>query len=215
MTAVAPQPTRVRLIAEAMRLFGEQGYAATSIAQIEAAAGLAPGSGSLYKHFGSKEELLAAGLDRLLQGSGQLPGRLTEAPQEVSTTEAVTDRGPYRPEEVFAAAARAGLARMDQDRDLNRLLFRGLDAFPALMARFRDEEMRRVHEAVRDMLPRLAGPTNTSEDWDAIAVVLVGAISHYWLLRDLFGSHPTEVDEERLVAAAARLAAAAVQAGDD
>ncbi|WP_375485785.1 TetR/AcrR family transcriptional regulator [uncultured Mycobacterium sp.] len=59
-------PTRERLVSEAMRLFGEQGYNATSVAQIEAAAGLAPGSGALYHHFKSKEELLEAGIDRQL-----------------------------------------------------------------------------------------------------------------------------------------------------
>ena len=59
-------PTRERLIAEAMRLFSEQGYQGTSVAQIEAAAGLAPGSGALYHHFKSKEELLEAGIDRQL-----------------------------------------------------------------------------------------------------------------------------------------------------
>jgi AcrR family transcriptional regulator len=59
-------PTRDRLVTEAMRLFGEQGYQATSITQIEAAAGLAPGSGALYHHFKSKEALLEAGVDRQL-----------------------------------------------------------------------------------------------------------------------------------------------------
>src|ERR1700761_2473154 len=59
-------PTRDRLVTEAMRLFGEQGYQATSITQIEAAAGLAPGSGALYHHFKSKEALLNAGIDRQL-----------------------------------------------------------------------------------------------------------------------------------------------------
>ncbi|MBX9981837.1 TetR/AcrR family transcriptional regulator [Mycobacterium gordonae] len=58
--------TRERLVTEAMRLFGEQGYQATSVAQIEAAAGLAPGSGALYHHFKSKEALLDAGIDRQL-----------------------------------------------------------------------------------------------------------------------------------------------------
>jgi AcrR family transcriptional regulator len=58
--------TRERLVIEAMRLFGEQGYAATSVAQIESAAGLAPGSGALYHHFKSKEALLDAGIDRQL-----------------------------------------------------------------------------------------------------------------------------------------------------
>ncbi|MGC7327191.1 helix-turn-helix domain-containing protein, partial [Mycobacteroides abscessus subsp. abscessus] len=58
--------TKERLVAEAMRLFGEQGYKATSVAQIEKAAGLAPGSGGLYHHFKSKEALLEAGIDRQL-----------------------------------------------------------------------------------------------------------------------------------------------------
>jgi AcrR family transcriptional regulator len=63
---MAPTPTRERLVTEAMRLFGEQGYQGTSVAQIEEAAGLAPGSGALYHHFKSKEELLEAGIDRQL-----------------------------------------------------------------------------------------------------------------------------------------------------
>jgi AcrR family transcriptional regulator len=63
---MAQAPTRERLVTEAMRLFGEQGYQGTSVAQIEAAAGLAPGSGALYHHFKSKEDLLSAGIDRQL-----------------------------------------------------------------------------------------------------------------------------------------------------
>jgi AcrR family transcriptional regulator len=50
-----PRPNRQRIIDEAMRLFGEQGYAATTI---EAAAGLFPGSGSLYRHYPTKHALL-------------------------------------------------------------------------------------------------------------------------------------------------------------
>src|SRR5277367_6642129 len=49
-----------------MRLFSEQGYRATSITQIEKAAGLVPGCGALYNHFKTKEALLTAGIDRQL-----------------------------------------------------------------------------------------------------------------------------------------------------
>jgi AcrR family transcriptional regulator len=49
-----------------MRLFSVKGYEATSVSQIEAAAGLAAGSGALYHHFKSKEALLDAGIDRQL-----------------------------------------------------------------------------------------------------------------------------------------------------
>jgi AcrR family transcriptional regulator len=59
-------PTRERLVTEAMRLFGTKGYEATSVSQIEAAAGLAAGSGALYNHFESKKALLHAGIDRQL-----------------------------------------------------------------------------------------------------------------------------------------------------
>lgn len=59
-------PTRERLVTEAMRLFSAKGFEATSVSQIEAAAGLAAGSGALYHHFKSKEALLNAGIDRQL-----------------------------------------------------------------------------------------------------------------------------------------------------
>jgi AcrR family transcriptional regulator len=62
----ASAPTRERLVTEAMRLFSAKGYEATSVSQIEAAAGLAAGSGALYHHFKSKEALLTAGIDRQL-----------------------------------------------------------------------------------------------------------------------------------------------------
>lgn len=62
----APVSTRERLITEAMRLFSAKGFEATSVSQIEAAAGLAAGSGALYRHFKSKDALLDAGIDRQL-----------------------------------------------------------------------------------------------------------------------------------------------------
>jgi AcrR family transcriptional regulator len=62
----APVSTRERLVIEAMRLFSAKGFEATSVSQIEAAAGLAAGSGALYRHFKSKDALLDAGIDRQL-----------------------------------------------------------------------------------------------------------------------------------------------------
>jgi AcrR family transcriptional regulator len=58
--------TKERLVTEAMRLFGQQGYRATSVNQIEKAAGLVPGCGALYNHFKTKQELLSAVVDRQL-----------------------------------------------------------------------------------------------------------------------------------------------------
>ncbi|MEZ0053692.1 AcrR family transcriptional regulator [Mycobacterium sp. MAA66] len=63
---MAAAPTRERLVTEAMKLFSDKGFEATSVSQIEAAAGLSAGSGALYRHFKSKDALLSAGIDRQL-----------------------------------------------------------------------------------------------------------------------------------------------------
>lgn len=63
---MAAAPTCERLVTEAMKLFSDKGFEATSVSQIEAAAGLSAGSGALYRHFKSKDALLAAGIDRQL-----------------------------------------------------------------------------------------------------------------------------------------------------
>lgn len=185
-----------------MRLFGEQGYAATSVAQIEEAAGLAPGSGSLYKHFRSKEELLSAGLEQLLSSRGA-----TLAPLDAPPADTTADTSA-----ALEAAARAGLERMGQDRDLNRVLFRGLAAFPELLEKFGEEEIARIGKDTAEFLAGLAGAGDRHTDWEALATVLQGATAHYWLLEDLFGAHPTGVSRERFVNALVGLAEAGIAA---
>ena len=49
--------TRDRIKAAALPLFAEHGFAGTSIAAIETAAGLAPRAGAFYRHFPGKEAL--------------------------------------------------------------------------------------------------------------------------------------------------------------
>ena len=56
---------RVKLKAAGLALFGEKGYAATSIEDIADRAGLAVGS--VYQHFRSKRQLLLALMDDLLE----------------------------------------------------------------------------------------------------------------------------------------------------
>ncbi|MBL8347757.1 MAG: TetR family transcriptional regulator [Rubrivivax sp.] len=54
-------PTREQILAAAARLFGEQGYASTTLRQIAAAAGIK--AGSIYYHFVGKDEIAACVLD--------------------------------------------------------------------------------------------------------------------------------------------------------
>jgi AcrR family transcriptional regulator len=185
-----------------MRLFGEQGYQATSVAQIEEAAGLSPGSGSLYKHFRSKRELLEAGLDAILA-----------TPHALSPTTAAEQPIPERAVDRLKARVEAGFARLEQDRDVSRLLFRDLDRFPDLLKRFGSEEIARIQEDTAASLSRLAGAAGAEEsdtDWEALAAALQGAVTHYWLLEDRFGTHPTGVSRTRFVDALVHLAALAI-----
>ena len=178
-----------------MDLFGRQGYRATTIAQIEQAAGLAPGAGGLYRHFPSKRALLEAGLRRQFDAGHELAELLD--PTVVPHGNAVAP---------LVAVARAGLRRLEQERDLNRVLVRDLADFPDLLAEVRDRELRRVHAALVAWLR--TSPTAADADVEALAAVLMGAVSHYWIMRDVFGGeHPLGVDEERFLGALGALAA--------
>src|SRR3954451_22438066 len=94
-----PVPTRERILAAARRLFAEQGYKGTSVGQIEAAAGLSPRSGGLYKHFASKEALLRAVMEREAAAVDELDAQL-----------AMLDLGDVRAELVLMG--RWGLAEL-------------------------------------------------------------------------------------------------------
>lgn len=182
--------TRARLIAESMRLFGIQGYSGTTVSEIEAAAGLSGGSGSLYRHFPSKEELLSAGVREQIATAKDLLGRIQEAGAAGT---------PLRAS--LTAIAVAGLRRLEQEQDFNRILIKDLSLFPELLEIARTEEIARIHVAIADWLHSHASPGRESKDWAAMATVIIGSISHYWLLRDIFGTHPADVDEERYITA--------------
>lgn len=187
--------TRNRLISESMRLFGERGYAATTVSEIEGAAGLSAGSGSLYRHFASKEELLSEGVrTQIAVGQG-----LIDLMKAADPSPTVSLRVQ------LSAIAVAGLQRLDRERDLNRVLLRDLALFPVLLEMARTEEIERIHLVLAGWLREHAGPDRRSADWMAIATVVIGSISHYWLLRDIFGSHPSGVDEAGYVDALVEL----------
>jgi AcrR family transcriptional regulator len=190
------RPTRQRIIDEAMRLFGEQGYAATTIAQIEAAAGLSPGSGSLYRHFPSKHALLTEGVRQQIAAGEELLSFIADP------TSFATQTLPER----LTVIARAGLRRLEEERDLSRLLVRDLARFPDLLAEMAKEEIQPVYRVVAAWLAEQAGPQAPERDWPALAAALVNATSHYWVLHDVFGEDPAGIGEDRYVAALAQLA---------
>jgi AcrR family transcriptional regulator len=98
--------------------------------------------------------------------------------------------------EQLLAIARAGLRRLEEERDVNRLLLRDLATFPDLLDQVRRQELGRVFDALVHWLNRQNGPEDT--DWPAVAAVLMAAVSHYWVLSDVFsGTHPHGVAADR------------------
>ncbi len=191
---------RQRILGAAMPLFARQGYAGTTISQIEEAAGLSPGSGGLYRHFPSKRAVLEAGISAAITEPAEL-GALVDDPMELAG----------RPvQQRLLAVARAGLQRLGDQRYLNRLVLRDLAQFDDLLTLVREQEIGRFSTAFAAWLANQpeAAVTGREVDWEAVAMVLMGAVSHYWIMVDTFGRHPLHVDEERYLAAAAQLAAA-------
>jgi len=182
------RPTRERVIDEAMRLFGERGYAATTIADIESAAGLSSGSGGLYRHFASKRAILEAGVQRQIDSNAELLKELAQQPANNAT---LTVK--------LQALGNAGIDRLDRERDLTRLLLHDLRNFPDLLASAAANEIQPVHAGLAAWLTQ--ENLGMTIDAPAFAAVLAGATAHYWLLRDIFGEHPSGVSQQRYVAA--------------
>ncbi|APE36812.1 TetR family transcriptional regulator [Nocardia mangyaensis] len=199
--------SRDRIMTEALRLFGERGFAKTSVAQIEQAAGLSGGSGALYRHFKSKDELLVQAVAARLEDRGDWERFLTPGFSIVDMLATLSPTGSTV--DKLLTLGRIGLARLDHDRDVTRILLRD-NSIPAPMLEvFRQREYAVVLSTVTRGLVELAGDRAREEDWDAAAAVLVGALAHFWMMRDIFdGGHPAGIDTDRYLRATAELVAA-------
>jgi AcrR family transcriptional regulator len=171
-----------------MRLFSEQGYQETSVAQIEAAAGLAPGSGALYHHFKSKEALLEAGIDRqldrrnamhdiraLFAGLGDLRSELTMLGRYVL---AVLDE---------EAQLLQIASRVPSDRSRARLT----DAYAALF----DGLYTELSDWMEGWVPGV-GRERTA----TLAAVAVNALLGKRAVRTLFSATATDLPDEQYIA---------------
>ena len=193
--------TRDRLLAGALDLFAEQGYRATTIDQIERAAGLTPRAGALYNHFPSKMALLQAVLDERTRAIEEFGERL----------ELGASLRDLRAE--LLLIARWGLGELERERLLLQVVLREGHRVPELAARFREAIVEEALELAGDSVERYAAERNlTLEDPNAVAEVARSGLVGYGLQIVLFGEGFTEVDQERFVAAWADGVRAAVEA---
>jgi AcrR family transcriptional regulator len=178
--------TRERIVDEAMHLFSEHGYAATSIAKIEAAAGLTPGAGGIYHHFASKEAVLTAGIERQLARLGALReirgvlGSLGDLKAELTLT------------------ARYVLAELDNESELLRILASDARHRPQLLKTAVEELVSSTFTGFATWIGERSERAIGAEEAKAIAAFGLGSLLSSRLLRDVLGI-PTQVDDEALV----------------
>jgi AcrR family transcriptional regulator len=178
--------TRDRIIEQAMYLFSEHGYAATSIAKIEAAAGLTPGAGGLYHHFESKEAVLAAGIERQL-------ARL-DALREIHRV--LTPVGDLKAELILTA--RYILNELDSESELLRILASEARNRPQMLTAAVDRLVNSTFEGLARWIDERAERPIAPPRARAIAAVGLGSLFSSRLLRDVLGI-PAQIDDEALV----------------
>jgi AcrR family transcriptional regulator len=190
--------TRERIIDESLRLFAERGYSATSVAEIEAASGLSPGAGGLYRHFKSKYEVLAAAIN---EHAARTRTQVAESLAELSAMESSVDL-----EERLAHLCRAGLAKVREESELTRVFFRDLSQFPELVAVVREGLLQPMFDAIVVWFQAQPEYRDAKIDWPGISTVLGGAVVHYQLFQETVGELPGHADKDHFVAAWVRLA---------
>ncbi len=182
----APSTTRERIVDEAMHLFSEHGYTATSIAKIEAAAGLTPGAGGIYHHFASKEAVLAAGIERQLARLGALR----------QIRQVLGSLGDLRAE--LTLTARYILAELDSESELLRILASEARHQPQLLKTAVDQLVSSTFEGFAAWIAERAARPIADEEAAAIAALGLGSLLSSRLLRDVLGI-PAQVDDTTLV----------------
>jgi AcrR family transcriptional regulator len=186
--ATAPvMPTRQRIVDEAMRLFGENGFRGTSVAQIEAAAGLSPGAGGLYHHFRAKDDVLAEGIRRHL-------ARL-DALRDIRAL--LTDLGDLRAE--LAVAARYFLAELDSQTELFRILVCEARSRPGLLTGAADQLISSTYQSFADWLLQAAGPELGAARALTLSAIAMGALLSDRILRNVMGVRFSSVDDDMII----------------
>ena len=178
-----------RILTAAKQCFAAKGFAGTTIADIESAAGYTPRSGGIYRHFPSKVAMLEAVIDRELAANTR---EILDVPDP--------DPATADPAQVLEQVVRRGLAQLDRQADLMRIVFGDLNQFEHLMAKVRSGL---TDATYRDFADRLAGAHRAGAipelDFEAVAVLAIGPVVDFKIKQHLLGYTPLNLDQERLV----------------
>jgi AcrR family transcriptional regulator len=183
--------TRDRLLAAGVALFAERGFKATTVGDIEAAAGLQPRRGALYHYFASKQALLEAAIESHMSA-------VEHGHRQLETFDASDIRRSS------LALGRWFLGEMDVERYLTRMLEKDGDRVPVIRDLIRERIMEVGHRAAELTIAQWVRP-GADVDTQALAVILIAPLvnlrRHAWT----FGAAPLGLGDDRLLDAWADL----------
>jgi AcrR family transcriptional regulator len=176
---------RDRLLAAALKLFATKGYAATSVADVQRASGLAPGSGALYKHFASKRELLDAAVAHRIDS-------IVAAREEYDAE----DLGSV--EEAVRTAGELIWKNLTESEDLLKVMLREPEELGELNEKTWQVITDNAYQRFADELAASNRSGRTCiPDPEAAASVAIGSLSYAATLQALTGRSPGNIDDKR------------------
>lgn len=179
--------TRERIVTEAIRLFAAHGFSGTTVGDIEAAAGLAPRAGGLYRHFRSKEDVLSAAIDRHVREMEQIRVRLEVMPL-----------GALRAE--LMLAARWAITELRAEQLVMKVVQRDGDRFPQLVAEVHERIIVPGHAEAAHMFERMFAECGVEGRRPrAYATVALGSLVGYVLEQTMFGAAPGGTSEDDFI----------------
>jgi AcrR family transcriptional regulator len=170
-----------------MVLFDERGYRATTVGDIEEAAGLSPRAGAFYRHFASKEEVFRAALDRWINDVRTFPRLVGE----------LLPLDDLRAE--LTVVAKGSLRLLDRQHQLFRFLAREGDAFPALVAQVHDDLVAQGYRQMERFLADRLGRDRVDAEVRALAAIALGSLVHYRQDQAIYGHPPAGASEDAFV----------------
>ena len=188
--------TRDSILDAGLKLFSERGFEGVSVKDLEAEVGLTPGRGSFYRHFESKEALLAEVVHREVEKV-----RTMRDLQQRAISGSLGDR---RAE--LIVQYRLALIGLEQIKALMNLLAREYGRFPELMKELSDllvEESLALH--TKDLQRDIANRQIQADDAEALAAIVQSALVGYHLSKTFFGNAPYGIENDRFVKALANL----------
>jgi AcrR family transcriptional regulator len=186
--------TRDRLLDAAMALFARQGYASTSIADIQQACGLSAGSGALYKHFPSKKALLQEAARRQVE-------RMGAARDDYNRTRPTDVQGALRQgaEQIWAG--------IENNIELLRVMFREPEALDDLLEDVWSAVTTTAYQRTgRALSAAKDAGVSRVDDPEATSTVLLAALAYLPIIQMLIGRTPGNIDADRFRDAWLRLA---------